>query len=228
MALITAADPGDIVEPVDLTAVDVRTIHPALTPEACLRSMHAVSAAGRVAAGFDAVRSIAGRLPLFWPFAAIAHLPGVASLGRRRVQSPCGHSAARRPLHRRDLRNPFRDVANRASSPPRPRPKPPQPDHDPGRLPGGATPMNYASSPFADSRPAPDEPDDDDREAFPHGRMFLAEPGWRIGVKTGSDREFCYMMAPGQDFYHRLLDGEVFLHRARGEALPGLRHRAAA
>ena len=48
----------------------------------------------------------------------------------------------------------------------------------------------------------------------PPRRMFLSEPGWRIGVKTGSDREFCYMMAPGQDFYHRLLDGEIFLLRA--------------
>ena len=43
--------------------------------------------------------------------------------------------------------------------------------------------------------------------------MYLSEPGWRVGVKTGSDREFCYMRAPGQDFYHRLLDGEVFLQR---------------
>lgn len=43
--------------------------------------------------------------------------------------------------------------------------------------------------------------------------MFIFEPGWRVGIKAGSDREFCYMMAPGQDFYHRLLDGEVFLHR---------------
>ena len=76
MALVTAADPGHVVEPVDLTAVDVRTIHPALTPEACLRSMHVVSGSGRVAAGFDAVRSIAGRLPLFWPFAAFAFLAG--------------------------------------------------------------------------------------------------------------------------------------------------------
>ncbi|MDR3638119.1 MAG: hypothetical protein P4L84_30215 [Isosphaeraceae bacterium] len=42
-------------------------------------------------------------------------------------------------------------------------------------------------------------------------RVFVREPGWRIGHKVGSTREFCYMMAPGQDFYHRLLDGEVFL-----------------
>lgn len=31
-------------------------------------------------------------------------------------------------------------------------------------------------------------------------------------MKVGSDREFCYAMAPGQDYYHRLLDGEVYLH----------------
>jgi hypothetical protein len=44
--------------------------------------------------------------------------------------------------------------------------------------------------------------------------MFLFEPGWKIGVKSGSDREFCHMVAPGQDFYHRLILGEVFLsHR---------------
>jgi predicted DCC family thiol-disulfide oxidoreductase YuxK len=82
MALVTAADPGGVVEPIDLTAVDVRTVHPALTPEACLRAMHVVSGTGRVAAGFDALRSIAGRLPLFWPVAAVFSLPGVASLGR--------------------------------------------------------------------------------------------------------------------------------------------------
>ena len=43
--------------------------------------------------------------------------------------------------------------------------------------------------------------------------MFIFEAGWRVGVKTGSMRELCYMMAPGQDFYHRLLDGEIFLVR---------------
>jgi hypothetical protein len=45
-------------------------------------------------------------------------------------------------------------------------------------------------------------------------RLFLFEPGWQIGRKNGSDREFCYTIAPGQDFYHRLLDGEIFVYRA--------------
>jgi hypothetical protein len=73
--------------------------------------------------------------------------------------------------------------------------------------------MNYPSSPFADARPPYEEPEEDSA-IFPQSRMFLAEPGWRVGLKVGSDREFCYNRAPGQDYYHRILDGEVFLHRA--------------
>jgi hypothetical protein len=72
--------------------------------------------------------------------------------------------------------------------------------------------MTYATGPFS----APlsrDDQSDDSREILASRRMYLSEPGWRIGVKSGSDREFCYMMMPGQDFYHRLLDGEIFLHR---------------
>lgn len=72
--------------------------------------------------------------------------------------------------------------------------------------------MSYATGPISAPRPL-DDPSDDSREVLASRRMYLAEPGWRIGVKAGSDKEFCYMMAPGQDFYHRLLDGEIFLHR---------------
>src|SRR5262245_326249 len=53
----------------------------------------------------------------------------------------------------------------------------------------------------------------DDEILAPPQRMFLTERGWRIGIKLGSDREFCYMIAPGQDFYHRLFDNEIFLVR---------------
>ncbi len=43
--------------------------------------------------------------------------------------------------------------------------------------------------------------------------MFVFERGWNVGMKTGSHRELCHMMAPGQDFYHRLGDGEVFVQQ---------------
>ncbi len=71
--------------------------------------------------------------------------------------------------------------------------------------------MKYPSSSSPASEPSPPE-STEDRQTVPPFRMYLTEPGWRIGVKSGSVREFCYMKAPGQDFYHRLLDSEVFLH----------------
>jgi predicted DCC family thiol-disulfide oxidoreductase YuxK len=140
MAMITAADPGGAVEPVDLTSVDVRLVDPALTPEQCLQAMHAVAGPGRVAAGFGAVRAIAGRLPLFWTFAAVSYLPGVASLGRvvynhlaagRPRDVPCTdqtcgiHSGTPRSvprLLRGHVPNPHNPAANPADSQEVPRP----------------------------------------------------------------------------------------------------------
>lgn len=83
MSWALAADPARLVAPVDLNGVDVRTIHPALRPETCMRSMHLVRADGRIAEGFDAVATIAGWLPAFWPLGLLARVPGVAPLGRR-------------------------------------------------------------------------------------------------------------------------------------------------
>ena len=93
MALLTAADPDHVVDPVDLTAVDVETLHPALTKKACMESMHVISRWGRVTAGFDGVRSLGAWLPIFWPFALFAWMPGVAWVGRRVYN----HLAATRP-----------------------------------------------------------------------------------------------------------------------------------
>lgn len=46
----------------------------------------------------------------------------------------------------------------------------------------------------------------------PPSRLFVHEPGWSTGIKQTSTKEFCYMRAPGQDYYHRLLPGELYLH----------------
>jgi hypothetical protein len=54
---------------------------------------------------------------------------------------------------------------------------------------------------------------EDQDEANSYSRLFLVESGWRINIKTDSSRAFCFMMAPGQDFYHGLLDGEIYLQR---------------
>lgn len=44
-------------------------------------------------------------------------------------------------------------------------------------------------------------------------RLFLREPGWRVVLKVGSDRLFCYMTQPGDAHYHRIVDGEIHLVR---------------
>jgi predicted DCC family thiol-disulfide oxidoreductase YuxK len=83
MAWLVAADPDHVVAPVDLTAVNVTTIHPSLTRDACMKAMHVVRPDGRVAAGYDAVMVLARGLPLFWPIGLVGSLPGAAPLGRR-------------------------------------------------------------------------------------------------------------------------------------------------
>ena len=86
MALLTAADPDRVIEPVDLTAVEVSSVHPGLTRDACMKAMHLVRADGRVTSGYDAVLVLGRWLPMFWPFAAFGSLPGIAWTGRQIYQ----------------------------------------------------------------------------------------------------------------------------------------------
>lgn len=44
-------------------------------------------------------------------------------------------------------------------------------------------------------------------------RIFLRGAGWQVAQKHSSDRAFCHQIAPGDESYHRLGDGEVYLHR---------------
>lgn len=56
-----------------------------------------------------------------------------------------------------------------------------------------------------------DESQEDEGEPILPPRIFIREPAWRVGVKVGSDRVFCHAIAPGEDHYHRLVDGEIFV-----------------
>jgi hypothetical protein len=69
--------------------------------------------------------------------------------------------------------------------------------------------MNAPSETVADSAR--------DAAVPPARRLFVTEPGWRVSMKSSSAKEFCHTMAPGQDYYHRLLNGEIYVHR--GEEL---------
>ena len=59
-----------------------------------------------------------------------------------------------------------------------------------------------------DIKPIP-APISDDPAAC--SRLFLREPGWQIAVKSDAERAFCHNMNPGEEFYHRLQQAEVYL-----------------
>ena len=59
-------------------------------------------------------------------------------------------------------------------------------------------------------RTLPDAENDADPEPR---RLFVHEPGWQVSLKVGSIRENCYQIAPGQDYYHRIADGEIYIIR---------------
>lgn len=62
-----------------LPAGDAQTAlrHPQLAYEALLLAVHCVASSGRVWRGADALRFIAGRVPLLLPVWLLLHLPGV-------------------------------------------------------------------------------------------------------------------------------------------------------
>ncbi len=128
MAFLTAGDPDHVLDPVDLTAVDVASIHPSLTREACLESMHLVHRDGRVEKGYDAVMTALSWTPLFWPFSLARHLPGSLPRWTPGLRSDCRESFPRHAVHRRRLRDQAARVAGAGPGlAPRPSPQTPTP-----------------------------------------------------------------------------------------------------
>ena len=45
-------------------------------------------------------------------------------------------------------------------------------------------------------------------------RLYVPYPeGWEFKVKRGGDREYCYFQAPGEEHFHLLIPGELYLQR---------------
>lgn len=65
------------------------------------------------------------------------------------------------------------------------------------------------------SRPSEDFGPDDAGESAPMvPRLFVREPGWRVGHKATSEREFCSNINTGEDTYHRLGQAELYVFNA--------------
>lgn len=44
-------------------------------------------------------------------------------------------------------------------------------------------------------------------------RLYLAEPGWHVAIKTGSDTMNCHHAEGPEGFYHRIAAGELHFLR---------------
>jgi hypothetical protein len=46
----------------------------------------------------------------------------------------------------------------------------------------------------------------------PDIRLYVAQPeGWSAHVKQSWDKEYCFQKKPGEDYFHLLMHGEVYL-----------------
>ncbi len=52
-----------------------------------------------------------------------------------------------------------------------------------------------------------DQPDRDQRLYLPNAE------GWEARIKLGWEKEYCYAKRPGEDFFHLLISGEIYLQR---------------
>ena len=52
------------------------------------------------------------------------------------------------------------------------------------------------------------------RESPDDGRLYLPrKDNWVAQVKGGWEKEYCYLKNPGEDYFHLLLSGEIYLQR---------------
>ena len=75
----------------------------------------------------------------------------------------------------------------------------------------------WDDSPAETDRTVPGNPVHDgsavDADQADDSRLYLPgwDEGWRVQLKTTWDREYCFAKNPGEEFYHLLMAGEVYV-----------------
>jgi len=65
----------------------------------------------------------------------------------------------------------------------------------------------------ADNR-NPDEPGSGAPPEPVDARLYVPDPkGWTARVKQGWEKLYCFYKQPGQDYFHQLMSGEIYLER---------------
>lgn len=70
-------------------------------------------------------------------------------------------------------------------------------------------------SPDPEATPAPASEDSPDLpDPPPDTRLYVPDhEDWNVQIKRDSDRVFCYSKHPGQDWFHLILSGEIYVSR---------------
>lgn len=57
-------------------------------------------------------------------------------------------------------------------------------------------------------------------------RVYVPDhEGWEARIKSDSTREYCYFKTPGEDFFHLLMVGEIYLQRGHEKCCLNCAHR---
>ncbi|MBC8116724.1 MAG: hypothetical protein H7062_20205, partial [Candidatus Saccharimonas sp.] len=68
-------------------------------------------------------------------------------------------------------------------------------------------PAEPTAEPSADSTPPAVDP-------IPDTRLYVPDhEDWQVHIKRDSERHFCYAKHPGEDWFHLLLSGEIYVAR---------------
>ncbi len=66
----------------------------------------------------------------------------------------------------------------------------------------------------AESSPVNEGGGDAKSDPIPDTRLYVPDnEDWEVHIKRDSDRLYCYSKHPGQDWFHLLLNGEIYVSR---------------
>ena len=73
----------------------------------------------------------------------------------------------------------------------------------------GDVPAPAENLPGISNRPVPSE-----TEPVVDSRLYIPDnQDWGVEIKRDSDRIYCYAKSPGQDWFHLILNGEIYVTR---------------
>ena len=86
---------------------------------------------------------------------------------------------------------------------------------DAGNIPSDLSPKPVGDpAPIENSQGISNRPVTSDNETVVDSRLYVPDnEDWGVEIKRDSDRIYCYAKQPGQDYFHLILNGEIYVTR---------------